>query len=48
MQRMLESVQYLNFRLGIQTKLQLLLMIKKSLLTQVIYLQGLPKSTGPE
>ena len=37
MQRMLELVQDLNFRLGIQTKLQLLLMIKNALLTEVIY-----------
>ena len=37
MQRMLELVQDLNFRLGIQTKLQLLLMIKNALLTEVVY-----------
>ena len=37
MQRMLELVEDLNFRLGIQTKLQLLLMIKNALLTEVIY-----------
>ena len=37
MQRMLELVKDLNFRLGIQTKLQLLLMIKNALLTEVVY-----------
>ena len=37
MQRMLESSQDLNFKLGIQTKLQLLPVIKNALLTEVVY-----------
>ena len=37
MQRMLESAQDLNFKLEIQTKLQLLLVIKNALLTEVVY-----------